>query len=79
MCHNLCFSYSNTLLEQEILLNFQLGVICTDMVDFRRPGHILSTSFSSRQLIHVFMVKFGGSCHDNTQGQSANLSMSPIV
>ena len=26
-------------LEQKILMNIQLGVICTDMVDFRRPGH----------------------------------------
>ena len=29
-------------LEQKILMNIQLhvGVICADMVDFRRPGHI---------------------------------------
>ena len=24
----------------KILMNIQLGVICTDVVDFRRPGHI---------------------------------------
>ena len=27
-------------LEQKILMNIQLGVICTDMVDFCRRGHI---------------------------------------
>ena len=27
-------------LEQKILMNIQLGVICTDIVDFCRPGHI---------------------------------------
>ena len=26
--------------EQNILMNIQLGVICTDMVDFCRSGHI---------------------------------------
>ena len=26
--------------EHKILLNNQLGVICVDMVDFRRHGHI---------------------------------------
>ena len=29
-----------SILEQELLLNIQLDVICADMVDFRRLGHI---------------------------------------
>ena len=32
-------------LEQKMLMNIQLGVICADMVDFCRPGHKLSFMF----------------------------------
>ena len=30
-----------SVLDQKIKMNIQLGVICTDMVDFYRPAHIL--------------------------------------
>ena len=35
-------SYGNGVvhLERKILAKIQFGVICTHMVDFRRPGHI---------------------------------------
>ena len=34
-------------LELKILINIQLGVICTDMIECSRPGHICHTASES--------------------------------